>query len=212
MEFTGFSEKDFEVFLIDGLEARMEALKEHIRPKLESFGQHFAPALTALTGNEIFPHIAKHARRTKNPPKDTWIAFAHNPRGYKMLPHFQIGLWNTHLFIWFAVIYESPHKQVTGKQLENNIDRIYSMIPKEFVWSVDHTKPGSYKHGQLSKEELLSFFQNLQTIKKAEILCGYQIDRSTAVKMDPSALIKKIDEVFTKVIPLYELSFNLQLK
>ena len=37
-------------------------------------------------------HVAKHARRSVNPPIDTWVAFAPNKRGYKMLPHFQIGL------------------------------------------------------------------------------------------------------------------------
>lgn len=31
-------------------------------------------------------------------PVDTWVAFAPNKRGYKMLPHFQIGLFKDHLF------------------------------------------------------------------------------------------------------------------
>ena len=35
-----------------------------------------------------------------------------------MMPHFQIGLWETHMFIWFAVIYEAPNKVEIGKQLE----------------------------------------------------------------------------------------------
>ena len=91
MEFGGFTNEDFDVFLIDGLEARMDALKTTIRPKLEQLGAYYAPSLSALTGDEMFVHVAKHARRTINPPKDTWVAFANNPRGYKMLPHFQIG-------------------------------------------------------------------------------------------------------------------------
>jgi uncharacterized protein YktB (UPF0637 family) len=205
MVFSGFSNEDFEVFFIDGLEARMDALKEKIRPKLESLGQHFAPALTVLTGDEMFTHVAKHARRTKNPPNDTWVAFANNSRGYKMLPHFQIGLWNTHLFIWFAVIYESPQKQTIGRELEKNIDKVMASIPKDFVWSVDHTKPAVFNHRELSKEQLLSFFQNLQTVKKAEILCGYVIDRNTAVNMKPAALLNKIDDVFSRLAPLYNL-------
>lgn len=205
MDFNGFSQADFDVFLIDGLDGRMEALKERIRPKLESLGRHYTPALSVLTGNEMFAHVAKHARRTKNPPKDTWVAFANNPRGYKMLPHFQIGLWYTHMFIWFAVIYESPEKETFGRKLEKNIDQIISSIPEDFVWSVDHTKPVSYKHGQLSKDQLRSFFQKLQTVKKAEILCGFQIDRDEAVHMEASELLKKMDYVFNKTIPLYEL-------
>lgn len=205
MEFTGFKNEDFDVFFIDGLEARMTALKEKIRPKLESLGYHFAPALTALTGDEMFAHTAKHARRTKNPPNDTWVAFGANPRGYKMLPHFQIGLWNTHLFIWFAVIYEAPNKQEFGKKFEKNLDRIYTMIPDDFVWSSDHTKPEAVKHGELSKEQLQQSFLKLQTVKKAEILCGYQIERKSAAGMQASELVNKIEAVFETLIPLYKM-------
>jgi uncharacterized protein YktB (UPF0637 family) len=210
MEFSGFPKPDFDVFLIDGLEGRMEMLKERIRPKLEYLGQYFAPELSALTGDEMFAHVAKHARRTKNPPNDTWVAFANNARGYKMLPHFQIGLWNSHLFIWFAVIYESPQKQTIGRQLERNCNDILSFIPTDFVWSADHTKPDSISHGELSKDQLLTLFENLQTVKKAEILCGYVMDQETVAKMKPDILLEKIDQVFRKLIPLYTLTTKAQ--
>lgn len=205
MEFISFTNEDFDVFFIDGLDARMEAIKEKIRPKLENLGHHFAPTLTALTGDEMFAHTAKHARRTKNPPNDTWVAFAANRRGYKMLPHFQIGLWGTHLFIWFAIIYESPKKLEIGRKFEKNLDKIYTMIPNDFVWSADHTKPEAVKHQELSKQQLQMYFQKLQTVKKAEILCGLQIERQAASKMQAGELLNKIDHVFKTLIPLYNL-------
>lgn len=205
MEFLGFTNEDFDVFLIDGLEARMVALKEKIRPKLDSLGEYFAPALTVLTGDEMFAHTAKHARRTKNPPNDTWVAFANNPRGYKMLPHFQIGLWKTHLFVWFAVIYEAPNKEVFGRKFEEHLDKIIRLIPGDFVWSVDHTKTSAVKHQELSKRQLQQYFQNLQKTKKAEILCGVQIDRSTAVMMKPDELAEKCERVFTTLADLYKI-------
>ena len=71
----------------------------------------------------MYPHIAKHARRTINPPNDTWISFSSNPRGYKMQPHFQIGLWETHLFIWYAVIYEAKDKAPKGQRLLAKLNR-----------------------------------------------------------------------------------------
>ncbi len=208
MEFNGFTNEDFDVFLIDGLEPRMEALKNTVRPKLESLGQYFAPTLSALTGDEMFIHVAKHARRTINPPKDTWVAFANNARGYKMLPHFQIGLWNTHLFIWFAVIYEAPKKEVMGARFTKKATKVYKDIPKEFVWSGDHTKPDTITHNQLSKADLLSFFERLQTVKKAELLCGYTIDRNQAIQLGSEGLLKQIDEVFKKIAPLYKIALG----
>lgn len=206
MNFTGFTNKDFDVFLIDGLEARMEALKELIRPKLESLGQYFAPTLSALTGDEMFVHIAKHARRTINPPKDTWVAFSNNPRGYKMVPHFQIGLWHTHLFIWFALIYEAPQKDVIGARLTKKLNKVYKDTPKDFVWSIDHTKPDTIQHAHLSKEQLLLAFERLQNVKKAELLSGYTIDKERVIELGAEGLVKKIEEVFTKVAPIYKMA------
>lgn len=206
MTFSGFETKDFDVFKIDGFENRMDALKGNIRPKLEELGQYFAPTLSALTGNEIFPHVAKHARRTVNPPKDTWVAFSSNPRGYKMLPHFQIGLWETHVFIWFAVIYEAPNKADFGKKLAKNLDTIYKDTGTDFVWSGDHTKPDTLPHKDLSKEDLKALFERLQTVKKAEILCGVTIPREEVVAMSSTGFINKVEDVFNALIPLYKLA------
>ncbi|OLS41955.1 YktB family protein [Bacillus sp. MRMR6] len=210
MTFNGFTNEDFDVFQIDGLEARMEALKETVRPKLEMLGQYFASTLTSLTGDEMFVHVAKHARRTINPPKDTWVAFANNPRGYKMLPHFQIGLWDTHLFIWFAVIYEAPQKQEIASRLIKSLNRVYRDIPEDYVWSLDHTKAESSIHGQLTKDQLLAYFERLENVKKAEILCGYEINRDDVIQLGADRLIKQIDEVFSKVAPLYKTALNIK--
>lgn len=203
-----FTNDDFHVFQIDGLDERMDALRTTIRPKLEELGNHFAPTLSILTGNEMFAHVAKHARRTINPPKDTWVAFASNKRGYKMLPHFQIGLWESHIFIWFAVIYEAPNKSEFGKVLEDHVNILYEETPQNYVWSTDHTKPESIEHRSLSKEDLKNLFIRLQTVKKAEILCGLHITKEDAVKMKSEEFLSTIEAVFQKLIPLYKLSYK----
>ncbi|MFJ7730094.1 YktB family protein [Neobacillus sp. NPDC097160] len=208
MDFNGFTNEDFDVFEIDGLEARMDSLKSAIRPKLEGLGDYFAPTLSTLTGDEMFVHVAKHARRTINPPKDTWVAFANNPRGYKMLPHFQIGLWNTHLFIWFAVIYEAPQKEIMGARFTKKAAKIFKEIPKDFVWSLDHMKPDTIPHKNLSKDNLLSYFERMQNVKKAELLCGYTIDREKTIELGSEGLIRQIEDVFNKVSPLYKIAQN----
>ncbi|USK61074.1 YktB family protein [Peribacillus asahii] len=200
-----FTASDFNTFTIDGLEERMDALKERIRPKLQDLGDYFAQQLSIMTGEEIFPHVAKHARRTINPPKDTWVAFAANRRGYKMMPHFQIGLWETHLFVWFAVIYEAPNKAEFGKRLEENAELLKNNIPENFVWSIDHMKPDVIPHNGLNTEDLLSMFKRLQTVKKAEILCGIQIPREEAVQLTDKELVDTIQCTFETLLPLYKL-------
>src|SRR5690606_12482306 len=65
-----FTASDFDVFTIPGLEPRMEALIANVRPKLTTLGTALAPDLTAAVGMEMFPHVAKHARRTVHAPND----------------------------------------------------------------------------------------------------------------------------------------------
>lgn len=206
MKFNGFTEEDFNVFSIEGLDARMEAIVEKIRPKLDFLGQHFAPSLSVMTGDEVHYHVAKHARRSVNPPNDTWVAFASDKRGYKKHPHFQIGLWGTHLFVWFAMIYEAPGKAAFGRQIEQRVDEIPEMIPGEFVWSGDHMKPDATPYNSMSRDDLLALTKRVQSVKKAELLCGLHLDRDTVTKMSGEELMDKITVAFETLLPLYKMS------
>jgi uncharacterized protein YktB (UPF0637 family) len=70
-----FAPKDFRVFDLPAFADRMAAIRAQVRPKLEGLGAALAPDVAKLTGTEIHAHVAKHARRTVNPPADTWVAF-----------------------------------------------------------------------------------------------------------------------------------------
>ncbi|WP_026579770.1 YktB family protein [Bacillus sp. SB47] len=201
-----FTEEDFRTFTIEGLDARMSALKETVRPKLEGLGDHFAPVLSALTGDEMFVHVAKHARRSVNPPDDSWVAFANNKRGYKKLPHFQIGLWETHVFVWFALIYESPLKQEYGQLFKKHLPDIESNIPSRFVWSADHTKPGVIRQSEMDDKELENLFERLANVKKAEALCGIQLAKDEVLQMSEEAFLSEIEAAFEKLAFLYRLT------
>lgn len=208
MSFTGFNQQDFDVFQVPGLEQRMEALIANVRPKLEILGREISPFLSALCGEEMFPHVAKHARRTVNPPNDTWVAWAANKRGYKALPHFQVGMFSSHLFIIFAVIYESPNKTTFGKNLETNTNKFNKIIPDHFYWSMDHMDPQGKLHGDTSTEDLHAMANKLLTVKKSEILCGLRISNDDSVLSDGEQLISLIQSTFEKLLPLYKESFT----
>lgn len=203
--FTGFTQADFDVFSIDGLDQRMEAIKTVVRPKLEALGHYFSPTLSVATGAEMFVHVAKHARRTVNPPDDTWVAFAADKRGYKKHPHFQVGLWGTHLFVWYAVIYESPVKKEISRSLHTQLDDVLSLVPGDFRWSPDHTQPESTPHSVLGKEGLQKLVDRLADVKKAELLCGINIDRHDPVLADGNALLNRLDETFSILTKLYNI-------
>ncbi|MFK4998367.1 DUF1054 family protein [Bacillus sp. N9] len=140
MQFSGFTQSDFDTFQINGLENRMHAIQERIQPKFHTIGTILADDLSSLLGNEMFLHIARHARRTVNPPQDTWLAISNNKRGYKQHPHFQVGLFDDHLFIWLAFIYELPGKAEIAKTFLHHLNLLESTIPSDFVVSLDHMK------------------------------------------------------------------------
>lgn len=204
--FTGFTNEDFSVFEIDGLEPRMNALIATVRPKLHQLGDQLSEYLSKQCGEQMFPHVAKHARRTINPPNDTWVAYANNKRGYKAYPHFQIGLWSTHVFVQFAIIYECPRKAEFADRALTELDSVRRSVPSGYVWSKDHMVPEGLPHAGLSDEELSELFVRLKTVKAAELTCGIHIQRVDALRMDGEAFVKLAEKTFAKLMPLYRMA------
>ena len=207
MNFDGFTSKDFETFTIDGLEDRMDAIRERIQPKFQIIGQTLTDDLSSILQNEMFLHIAKHARRTINPPKDTWLVIAANKRGYKQHPHFQVGLFDDHLFIWLAFIYELPNKENIALNFLNNMDIIKNSVPDDFCVSLDHTKKDSIPFNVI---DLKSSLERFRDVKKAEFLIGRHINVENPILNDGDKLLKVILETFQTLIPLYKLSLELK--
>jgi uncharacterized protein YktB (UPF0637 family) len=208
MTFPTFTEEDFHVFAIDGLETRMQALQREIQPKFSTMGQNISAYLTSKLGNPVYTHIARHARRTVNPPEETWVAWATNKRGYKAHPHFQLGLRDTFAFAWFALIYECEQKKQFADNFLKNVQKYSNLIPKDFYISVDHTIPDVTSVATLDKDNWELMMKRLASVKKAEFLCGMLIPRKEAVSLNGNVLQKKIEKTFDHLSPLYHLSFE----
>lgn len=207
MTFSGFNDNDFDVFQIPGLEPRMEMLIERVRPKLETIGAELAPYLTELCGEEMFVHVAKHARRTVNPPIDTWVAWASSKRGYKALPHFEVGLFGTHLFVIFAIIYESPNKAAFAEGLERQLREVRRFMPQGYYWSMDHMSPTGTLQQDMQDEDYDKIITKLKTVKKAEVMCGLRIEREDPLAADGEKLLETVRQTFKTLLPLYKMSF-----
>ncbi|MFD1849190.1 YktB family protein [Oceanobacillus bengalensis] len=199
MTFSGFHDSDFETFTIDGLDERMEAIQTRIQPKFQEIGSELVNFLSAHLGNEVFLHIARHARRTVNPPKDTWLAIADNKRGYKKHPHFQIGLFDDHVFIWLAFIYELPSKKEIGQMLMDSFPEIKS-LPNDFVVSLDHMNKDSIALQELEIKHLERF----RDVKKGEFLVGRHLPFDDGRVKDGEIFTNIAKDTFQTLIPLYQ--------
>lgn len=201
-----WTEKDFEVFETPGLEARMAALTEQVRPKFESLGQHFSFYFSSKSGQEFYPHVAKHMRRTVNPPNDSWVAFAPQKRGYKALPHFQIGLWDSHVFVILAIIYEAPNKTEMARRLLDS--DIVSALPGDFKLSGDHMKPEAEYLETLGEEGAEKLIVRLRDVKKGEFVIGRHLPRQEAAELSEEQFLAFAEETFAQLWPVYETLLN----
>ncbi|WP_391120690.1 YktB family protein [Psychrobacillus sp. L3] len=204
-----WEEKDFNVFQIDGLENRMEALITNIRPKFEELGKKYSLFFSGVLGDEYFAHVAKHARRSVNPPKDSWVAFAPYKRGYKALPHFQIGLWGSHLFLILAVIYEAPDKVVIAERLLKK-KSLFNRIPNDFIVSGDHMKPEAIPLKNAKKTDIEQLLTRLRDVKKGEFLVGRHIAKEEAVKLSEEEFLLLAEETFEQLLPIYRTMINIK--
>lgn len=206
-QYPAFTKYDFEVFQVPGLENRMEAIREAIRPKFELYGQAIASYLAPKLGEEVFVHIAKHARRTVNPPDETWVAWATNKRGYKAHPHFQLGLRNSYLFAWFSLIYECEKKQPFARRLQEQ-KQLWDQLPDHFYLSEDHTKPDVTPIQGMTDDQIMQILDRLAKVKKAEFLCGIAIPPEEIIRLSGEQLLQKLEQTFDQLLPLYHLAIQ----
>lgn len=198
---TFWNEQDFEVFETPGLEERMALLTSRIRPKFEELGNEYSSFFSAKTGDEFFPHVAKHMRRKVNPPNDSWVAFAPYKRGYKALPHFQIGLWESHVFVILAVIYEAPGKSDMAERLLQSEE--LRSIPEDMMLSGDHMKPQATPLNAMEEDDLINLITRLRDVKKGEFVIGRHLLRDDAVSMTKEDFNLFVEKTFEELLPVY---------
>ncbi|HHX0148723.1 TPA: YktB family protein [Staphylococcus aureus] len=197
-----FKPKDFKAFNVEGLDARMEALNEYIRPQLHELGEYFSDFFTSQTGETFYPHVAKHARRSVNPPKDTWVAFATNKRGYKMLPHFQIGMFEDQLFVMFGIMHEAKDKATRAKVFERKFKAI-QQLPDDYRVCLDHMKPDKPFIKDLTDDDLKEAIQRAINVKKGEFFIARAITPQDKRLKSDKAFIAFLKETFDQFLPFY---------
>ncbi|MFD0697243.1 YktB family protein [Paenibacillus sp. GCM10027628] len=210
MTFNGFTSHDFDTFAIEGLDGRMEAIRERIQPKFKTLGDSLCADLTLLSGTEMFLHIAKHARRTVNPPVDTWMAICPNKRGYKQVPHFQVGLFDDRVFLWLALIYELPNKSLIATRYMKEIDRLRKELPSDFVISFDHMKKDTASVSELDRAGWQTALTRFRDVKKAELLIGRNLASTDPMLTKGAEFEQLVKQTFETLLPLYQMAVGVQ--
>lgn len=112
-----FTKKDLEIFEVNGFADRMQMIKDTITPRLVKLGELLQPQLSRVVDHEVYPQAAEHARRTVNPPNETWVAFGPDPNGYKSYVHFALCVGGVGVQARVTAKQECKNRKVLGHNL-----------------------------------------------------------------------------------------------
>src|SRR5437773_1542244 len=175
MPSSAFVTGDFKIFDVKGFQPRMAELKSRVRPKLEALGRSLAPAVGRSLGGEVFAHVAKHARRTVNPPDDTWVAFSPEARGYKKHCHFKVAVARHSVRFLFEIGPEYADKKRWAAAWKKNAPKLAPVLRrvKSLAWfKNEHDEEPAAPLADLTPEGIGELGDELLRTRDGQLVIG----------------------------------------
>jgi uncharacterized protein YktB (UPF0637 family) len=197
----GFTPVDFEVFKVEGFNERMQQIYAHVRPRLVKLGDELAPELARRLHMEFFPHVAKHARRTVNPPPETWAAFGPSPKGYKRYGYLALCISGAGLHARAVVKAEADKRPEMARGLKSHAAQLVkdfkgTKIARYDKWDFEHLPAGETAEAGL----FTALAENLEK-KTGGIDLGFGWTVQESLRLDRAEMI----DAFREFEPLYRI-------
>ena len=208
MASAAFGPGDFKVFDVKGFQPRMSEIRARIRPKLETLGRSLAPALARSLTGETFAHVAKHARRTVNPPDDTWVAFGPDARGYKKHCHFKVAVSRQCVRFVFEIGPEHAEKKRWAAAWKKNAGKLSPVLRrmKDLAWfKNEHDETPAAALGDMTPEELAGLGDELLRTRDGQLVLGRVVAADAAARWTEAQYREAALETFRALVPLYRL-------
>lgn len=203
-----FSLEDFKVFDLKGFNERMAAIMLKIRPKLTSIGDELTPKLSPLVDRPLYVHVAKHARRTVNPPDDTWAAFGADQRGYKKDVHFKVAVSRHCVRLLFEVGPEYYAKQDWARAWSREFKDLASGLRsnKDLAWFKDeHDEDPASRLKDLVSSDLKKLGDDLTRRRDGQLVLGRRMGAVEFAALKPRQVEKIAIDTFKPLAPLFQL-------
>jgi uncharacterized protein YktB (UPF0637 family) len=203
-----FGAADFKVFTIEGFKPRMESIRSRIRPRLETLGRSLLPDVTRATSGEAFAHVAKHARRTVNPPDDTWVAFGPDRRGYKKHCHFKVAVSRNCVRFLFEVGPEHADKARWGAAWRKNAPQLGAVLRRVqgLAWfKNEHDEEPAGMLADLDAEGLTQLAEDSLRGREGQLVIGRAVAAAEAARWREADYRARALETFRALAPLYRL-------
>ncbi|HEX4211508.1 MAG TPA: DUF1054 family protein [Candidatus Binataceae bacterium] len=197
----GFTAVDFDVFKVEGFSERMQQIYEHVRPKLIRLGDELAPELARRLHMEFFPHVAKHARRSVNPPPETWAAFGPSPKGYKRYGYLALCISGAGVHARAVVKAEADNRPEIGQKIAARTSQLIKDFKGTKLAPYGKWNFKEVPQGEPADKELFASLAVALGKKTGGIDVGYGWNVKQAIKLDRAELL----DAFRELEPLYRL-------
>jgi uncharacterized protein YktB (UPF0637 family) len=208
MSSPAFRSPDFKVFDVKGFQPRMIEIRTRIRPKLEAFGTSLAPQIARTVGADVFAHVAQHARRTVNPPEDTWVAFGPEARGYKKHPHFKVAVSRSTVRFLFEIGPEYDDKKRWAEAWKKNSAKLGPVIGRVegLGWfKNEHDDEPVSPLSALASDDLAGLGDELTRVRDGQVVIGRMVPAPEAAKWTDAEYRDAALATFRALVPLYRL-------
>ena len=205
---AAFGSADFRVFDVKGFTPRMSAIRARIRPKLETLGKSLAPAVGRSLGSDTFAHVAKHARRTVNPPDDTWVAFAPDKRGYKKHCHFKVAVSRHCVRFLFEVGPEHAEKKRWAAAWKRNAGKLGPVLRrmKDLAWfKNEHDETPAAALGDMAADAWIELADEIVRTRDGQLVLGRVVAAEEASRWSEAQYRQAALDTFRALVPLYRL-------
>jgi uncharacterized protein YktB (UPF0637 family) len=203
-----FSAADFKVFDVKDFRPRMEEIRARIRPKREAIGASLGPAIQHATGEQSFAHVARHARRTVNPPDDTWVAFAPDARGYKKHIHFKVAVSRNAVRFLFEAGPEHADKKTFAAAWRKHAPKLGPVFRrvKGLAWfKNEHDEEPAAALAELSPEAIADLADELTRTRDGQLVIGRAVSAAEAARWTDAQCRDAALDAFRALAPLYRL-------
>lgn len=208
MAAAAFRAADFRVFDEPAFRARMTAIRTRLRPKLDAIGHTLCPQVGHATGSAVYAHVARHARRTVNPPDDTWVAFGPDPRGYKRLGHFKVAVSRHAVRFLFEVGPEHGDKKRWAAAWKKAAPRLGPVLRRVdgLAWfGNEHDEAPVAALADLSTERLGELADELTRRRDGQLVLGRAVPAAVATRWTEAEYRAAALATFRALAPLYRL-------
>jgi uncharacterized protein YktB (UPF0637 family) len=195
----GFTPVDFDVFSVDGFSERMQQIYAHVRPKLIRLGDKLAPEITRRLHMEFFPHVAKHARRTINPPPETWAAFGPSSKGYTRFGYLALCISGAGIHVRAVVKSEADMRPEIGRLLKAHGDQLAKAFNGTGIARYDKWDFHQMPEEAAANADFFSALGQSLEKKNSGIDVGFGWKVKEALRLDRQEVV----DAFCELEPLY---------